>query len=433
MTTPSSDANHQPPAHTRVVIIGGGVVGVSAALHLAERGIPVVLCEKGRIAGEQSSRNWGWIRRQGRELAELPLMHESLALWKRIAAEVDTNIGFRVGGISYIAETEKEMAEYQAWLDAARHLVPDAQLLGARETNQLAGREDQHFIGALFTPGDACAEPALAVPAMARLAQTRGATIIENLAVRGLQRQGGKVTGVITENGSINCDSVILAGGIWSRSFMENEGQSFAQLAVLSSVLRTTVVPRIASCTLGAAGAALRPRADGGYTVARSGAATFELIPAAFTHLRAFLPLLHEQFSMVRIRAGRSFFGPLGRQRWQLDQLSPYELVRTMDPTPDQKLLSDVMNSARKLFPALADARAVETWAGMIDVTPDEIAVISPVDSVQGLILASGMSGHGFGLGPGAGLLAAQLAIDEQPVVDPATLSLSRIHSPGNL
>lgn len=428
MNNPSPDTNPQPPAHARVVVIGGGVVGVSAALHLAERGIPVVLCEKGRIAGEQSSRNWGWIRRQGREVAELPLMHESLAQWKRIAEEVDIDIGFRVGGISYIAETEKEMSEYQTWLDSAQHLVPDALLLDRKHTNQMAGRHDGHFTGALFTSGDAYAEPSLAVPAMARLAKRRGAKIFEKLAVRGLVRQGGKVAGVITESGTIKCDSVILAGGIWSRSLLENEGLSFAQLAVLSSVLRTTKVPAIAPCTLGAAGAALRPRADGGYTVARSGQATFELIPAAFTHLRAFLPLLHEQFSIIKLRAGRSFFGPLGRNRWQLDELSPYELVRTMNPKPDQKLLSDVMRSARTLFPALADAQAVETWAGMIDVTPDEIAVISPVESVQGLILASGMSGHGFGLGPGAGLLAAQLAIDEQPVVDPTALSLSRFN-----
>lgn len=426
MTSPSTANPSQPPAQARVVIIGGGVVGVCAALHLAERGISVVLCEKGRIAGEQSSRNWGWIRRQGRAVEELPLMQESLAQWTRIAAQLDDDIGFRVGGISYIAETEKEMDGYCTWLNDAKHLVPDAHLLDRGDANKLAGRQDQHFIGALLTSGDAYAEPALAVPSIARLAAKRGAKIFDHLAVRGLERQGGKVAGVVTERGSIKCDAVILAGGAWSRSFMENEGLAFAQLAVLSSVLRTSPVPPIAPCTLGAASAALRPRADGGYTVARTECSTFELIPAAFTHLRAFMPILLQQFPTMKLRAGRSFFGPLGRHRWQLDETSPYELTRTLDPAPDQRLLTDVMKSARTLFPALADAKAVETWAGMIDVTPDEIAVISPVDTIDGLILASGMSGHGFGLGPGAGLLAAQMAIDEQPVVDPTALSLSR-------
>ena len=70
-----------PPAQADVVVLGGGVVGVMTAWHLAERGLSVVLCEKGRVAGEQSSRNWGWIRQQGRDFAELPIMMESLALW----------------------------------------------------------------------------------------------------------------------------------------------------------------------------------------------------------------------------------------------------------------------------------------------------------------------------------------------------------------
>ncbi|MBX2883029.1 MAG: FAD-binding oxidoreductase [Granulosicoccus sp.] len=417
----------KPPAHTRVIIIGGGVVGVSAAVLLAERGIPVVLFEKGCIAGEQSSRNWGWIRRQGRDMAELPLMNESLALWKRFAAEVDTDIGFKNGGISYLAETEKEMESHRSWLSDAQQLVPDSRLLNSQQTNTLAGRSDKHFVGGLYTPGDCFAEPTLAVPALARLAQSKGAQLFENQAVRGFLRQAGRVIGVVTESGTVKCDSVILAGGIWSRVMLENEGLSFAQLAVRSSVLRTSPVPPIASCTLGATAAALRPRADGGYTIARTSASRFDMIPAAISHLPAFFPMLRKEWPNVKIHAGKAFFGPLGRQRWQLDQQSPFEQVRTMDPAPDTKRLSEIMQSAKSLFPAISKAKVMECWAGMIDFTPDEIAVVSPVPSVGGLVLASGMSGHGFGFGPGAGLLAAQLAIDETPVVDTQPLALSRL------
>jgi glycine/D-amino acid oxidase-like deaminating enzyme len=83
------------PTRAEVVVIGGGVVGVATAWFLARRGVSVVLLEKGRIAGEQSSRNWGWIRCQGRDPAELPLMCESSRLWEEIAAELDVDIGFR--------------------------------------------------------------------------------------------------------------------------------------------------------------------------------------------------------------------------------------------------------------------------------------------------------------------------------------------------
>ena len=83
----------------KAACIGGGVIGVMTAWHLAERGLRVTLCEKGRIAGEQSSRNWGWIRQQGRDLDELPIMIESLRHWKSLAQEFGEALGFRQEGI----------------------------------------------------------------------------------------------------------------------------------------------------------------------------------------------------------------------------------------------------------------------------------------------------------------------------------------------
>ena len=101
---PISDA--QVPVHAGplpkacdVVVLGGGVIGVMTAWFLAERGQKVVLCEKGRIAGEQSSRNWGWIRQQGRDFSELPIMMESLRIWKSLTQEIGGGLGFRQEGV----------------------------------------------------------------------------------------------------------------------------------------------------------------------------------------------------------------------------------------------------------------------------------------------------------------------------------------------
>jgi glycine/D-amino acid oxidase-like deaminating enzyme len=305
------------PERTSVVVIGGGVAGVSAALHLAGEGVPVVLCEKGRIAGEQSSRNWGWIRKQGRSPVELPLMIEAEKLWQRFASEADCDIGYRVGGVTYLAQTDAELEAREAWLEHARAFGLDSRMLSSAETNEMLGLSagSERFKGALHTPSDAYAEPALAVPAMARLARLRGADICEGTAVRGLLREGGRVCGVVTERGMIRCDVVILSGGIWSRTFMENEGLGLPQLAVRSSVLRTGPVQRVSDSAFGVTGASIRPRADGGFTVARTGAARFDLIPAAIRHFAAFLPILRAEWRIMKVRAGRSFFGPLGRHR----------------------------------------------------------------------------------------------------------------------
>src|SRR5581483_2290577 len=89
------------PTRADVVVIGGGIIGTSTALELAERGVSVVLCEKGEIGGEQSSRNWGWVRKMGRDPRELPLIIESLRLWEGLNARIGGESGFRRAGILY--------------------------------------------------------------------------------------------------------------------------------------------------------------------------------------------------------------------------------------------------------------------------------------------------------------------------------------------
>ena len=91
-------ATNPLPQTADVAVIGGGIVGTCAAYFLARQGVSVALFEKGRIAGEQSSRNWGWVRQQGRSAIELPLMMRSLRLWQEMARDLGEDVGFRQGG-----------------------------------------------------------------------------------------------------------------------------------------------------------------------------------------------------------------------------------------------------------------------------------------------------------------------------------------------
>src|SRR5580704_4977207 len=117
------------PASTSVVIIGGGIIGTSAALTIASRGIPVVLCEKGYIACEQASRNWGWCRQAGRDEREMPLIVESLALWRDMDRLTEADTGFRECGVLYVGESEADEARFAAWVEMARPFEIGARLL----------------------------------------------------------------------------------------------------------------------------------------------------------------------------------------------------------------------------------------------------------------------------------------------------------------
>jgi glycine/D-amino acid oxidase-like deaminating enzyme len=178
---------------------------------------------------------------------------------------------------------------------------------------------------------------------------------------------------------------------------------------------------------VGGSGFAFRKRLDGGYTVANRGASVAEIVPDSLRLMRDFLPALRKQRDEIRLRIGRRFVEEARLpRRWSLDARTPFEAVRMLDPEPMPGILEEARASLARAFPGFAGMRVAESWAGLIDVTPDAVPVISPVAALPGLVLASGFSGHGFGIGPGAGRLAAELATGATPVVDPAPFRLSR-------
>ena len=173
------------PESVDAVVIGAGVVGTSCAYFLAGSGVKVLLCEKGRVAGEQSSRNWGWIRQQGRDPAELPIMMQSNRIWRGLAEETgEGDLAFTPSGCLYLAETDAALAKFTDWYEVAKQHQLDTRLLSADEVRGLAPHLVGDWVGGMLTPSDGRGEPFVAVPALARAAQARGATVIENCAVR---------------------------------------------------------------------------------------------------------------------------------------------------------------------------------------------------------------------------------------------------------
>jgi len=415
------------PARADVVIIGGGIVGVTTALFLAERGHSVVLCEKGRIGGEQSSRNWGWCRTMGRDAREIPLALESLRLWRGMNERVGRETGFRQAGIVYLCETDQEVGAQEAWLEQARQYQVDARLLRGSAMRALVPGAVRPFRAALHTPSDGRAEPSQAAPAVAEAARGHGAAILTGCAVRGIDLQAGRVAGVVTEKGRIACDAAVLASGAWSRLFLGNAGVDLPQLQVLASVFRTAPISGGPEITGAANVFAWRKRLDGGYTIARRNANIAEITPDSFRLLLDYWPTLRKNYGEIRVRfSGRFFSAWRMRKRWSLDETTPFEVVRVLDPEPRQATLAEAKAALPTYFPAFAGIEVAQSWGGMIDVTPDAVPVIGPAAHMPGLFIATGFSGHGFGIGPAAGRLMADLVAGDPPVVDPAPFRLER-------
>ncbi|HET7880095.1 MAG TPA: FAD-binding oxidoreductase [Acetobacteraceae bacterium] len=429
MSPPVDSVRSDPklPDRADVVIIGGGIIGSCAALFLAAKGHSVALCEKGQIGGEQSSRNWGWCRTMGRDAREIPLAIESLRLWRGMNARIGRETGFRQPGIAYLCETEKEVAVQEAWLEEARQYQVDARLVRGADIDILVPGASRMFVAAMHTPTDGRAEPSQAAPAIAEAARAAGAVVLTGCAVRGIETTGGRVSGVVTEKGRIGCEAAVLAGGAWSRLFCGNVGIDLPQLRVLGSVFRTQPVSGGPEVTAGGSVFAFRKRLDGGYTIARRNANVADITPDSFRLLRQYAPALKENYGEIRLRFGRRFFEEWRtKRRWSLDEATPFEAVRVLDPAPKLATLDEARSVLARSFPAFARIEVAESWGGLIDVTPDAVPVIGEVASLPGFFLATGFSGHGFGIGPGAGRLAADLVAGDPPIVDPAPFRFAR-------
>ena len=177
------DAARNPlPRSADVAIIGGGIVGCSAAYFLAKQGVSVALFEKGRVAGEQSGRNWGWVRQQGRS-PDRAAAHDAQPrpLAATCAEDLGEDIGFKQGGSLYLAEDSSQLAELEQWLVVARAHDLDTRLLSARGLEEVLKSDANRWAGALYTASDARAEPSRATAAIARGARRAGAQVFTPL------------------------------------------------------------------------------------------------------------------------------------------------------------------------------------------------------------------------------------------------------------
>jgi glycine/D-amino acid oxidase-like deaminating enzyme len=409
-----------------VVIVGGGIAGTSSAWHLARRGLRVVLCEKGVVGGEQSTRNWGFVRQQGRDPAELPLMMESNAIWRRLERELNADLEWIQGGNLVTFATEHERDRWGEWAAlAARHGL-DTRVLERREIERVVPGHRMDVLGAVYTPGDGQAEPRRVMPALRRAAQGCGALVRERCAVFAIDVEAGAIAGVTTEQGRIRAPVVVCAGGVWSSRLLRFAGLELPSVWVRGSVARTTPVPLVSHAATWS-GVAFRQRRDGSMNVATR-SADHDLTVDSLLDGARFMGQFRRNRRDLRVHLRRLFLDTLARRFSQDAFACELTRLRTLDPEPNHATLARVLTEVRRVLPGAGDARIERSWAGYIDMTPDMLPVIDRLECPSGLVLATGLSGHGFGMGPIVGRLVSELVLEGRASMDLGAFRFARFH-----
>ncbi|QXG38533.1 NAD(P)/FAD-dependent oxidoreductase [Pseudomonas viridiflava] len=414
------ESSPELPTQADVVVIGGGIIGAFTAYYLAKRGMKVALIEKGRIGAEQSSRNWGWCRQQNRDARELPMATKALELWEQFGAETGEQTGFSRCGLLYLSNNEQEIAGWARWGEFARTVNVDTRMLTSQQAAEHGKATGKQWKGGVFAPSDGTADPSRAAPAVARAIMALGSTVHQGCAVRGIETEAGRLSAVVTEKGVIRTPIAVLAAGAWASSFCRQYGIRFPQATIRQTVLSVSAPSEEIPGALHTAGVSMTRRFDGSYTLAISGRGRVDPTPQLLGFGTQFLPMFMRRWrnlapgGLEGIRSGHESW-----KRWSLDQPTPMEKMRILDPTADASAVALTYQRAQELVPALRDSSINAAWAGYVDSTPDGVPGIGEMASLPGLVLAAGFSGHGFGIGPGAGHLIADIVSGAAPIVDP--------------
>jgi sarcosine oxidase subunit beta len=362
-----------------VIVIGGGLHGCSAALHLALRGARVTVVEKDHVGRHASGVNAGGVRRLGRHLAEVPLSVASMELWHRIRDLVDYDCGFESCGQVRVAETEAELEHLRGRVAELRALgFSHEELIDQRELREMVPAVSEHCVGAVVARGDGVANPYRTTMAFKRKAERLGVRVEEGARVMRLARDGAAWR-VETETGNhYEAPVLVNCAGAWADRIAASLGEPVPLEAWALMLMISGRMPPFIKPVTGAAGR----------------------------------PLSFKQFANGTVLIGGGYRGQAARdENWtELDFVGLAQSARTV----------------WEMFPIMRSAEIVRCWAGIEARMPDDIPVIGPSSTAEGVFHAFGFSGHGFQLGPVVGSILAELVTAGRTNVPIAPFTIER-------
>ena len=360
-----------------IVVIGGGVSGLSSAYFLAKAGKDVAVVEKGMVGGEASGRNGGMISERTDEPALIPLAVESIRLWKTLDDELGYPTEFIHQGRVQVAVSEEEMGDLFSERDEAlRHNISVEQL-DPHEVQDLIPGITGRTLGGLYFENGGHANPQRSVQAFAWAFQDNGGRLYQNTAVTGINMDGDRVASVETTAGTIATDLVISAAG--------------PQTALLAEMVGVHV-----------------PVAP----------ARVEIIATAPLEPFFGIALVGNGLYGRQAARGNLLFGG-GAHEWT-------DIDLTADPAkPNTPLIRNIARRLAELLPGVADVPLLRSWAGVVEQAPDYMPIIDIPDTPSNYIVVTA-SAHGFGISPATGKVVSDLVLHGESSVDISGLNLKR-------